>query len=551
MTDPRDPRATPTPGDDPRDAVAADRSMTAPGGAPDDAPYDATGRASDAAVARVRAADPAVGATPDTARLHSHLADATGVAFGADAATATSGAAATGAAPPADELAAARARRGVPARWLQVAAVAAGVALVGSGGYAVGAAGTDDPAAPPIALQGAAGAQGAGAGLGAPESAMASSDAMTSRIAPGWFGGRTVFTGSGLEGAAGSARAWTFDASSAATAATTARVAAVLGVAGEPRQEWGQWVVGANDGMGASVQVGIDGQAHMWFYDRAWDPSLCSSGLPETLDGSGAGGAEPGVVEPDLAEPDVAVDPVPAVEPVPAPGDARTLPDDQAMSEPALPQDPPPADPSVCDPASTPTGDAAIAAARDLMSRLGVPSDGYELTVSDDTGIPGLVSVTGAQVVDGTQTGLGWSVQLAGTGVQSVSGPLASLVELGTYDHISADEAVERLNDPRFGASYGGMMPLAARSGEMLADDSATMEAPADEPTVPPVPSAGDPVAWPVQEVTLTGARLGVTLLGTPTGASLLVPAWELTDADGATWSVIAVVEEQLDLSVG
>jgi len=51
-----------------------------------------------------------------------------------------------------------------------------------------------------------------------------------------------------------------------------------------------------------------------------------------------------------------------------------------------------------------------------------------------------------------------------------------------------------------------------------------------------------------VQDVTITGARLGVTLLTTPTGATLLVPAWELTDADGGTWSVIAVVEDQLDL---
>jgi len=69
------------------------------------------------------------------------------------------------------------------------------------------------------------------------------------------------------------------------------------------------------------------------------------------------------------------------------------------------------------------------------------------------------------------------------------------------------------------------------------------------EPTVPPVPSPGDPIAWPVQEVTITGARLGVTLLSTPTGASVLVPAWELTDADGGTWSVVAIVEDQLDLS--
>lgn len=491
--------------DDTRDP----RDGTDPAVGPAAGPADEA--AQDAAVARVRAADPAAGATPDTARLHARLADATGVPL---------------ASAPVDELAAARARRRGPARWLQVAAVAAGVAVVGSGGYALGAGGAEPPSAPPIALQGGGGA------AGAPEMA-ASADKVAagdtrSMMAPGWFGGRTVFTGSGLDGAAGSGRAWAFDATSAATAETAARVAEVLGVAGEPRQEWGQWVVGANDGLSATVQVGVDGQASMWFYDRAWDPSICASGVPETLDGAGSSSLEGGVVEPGAAEPDVAVEPLPA---------------------PDLPQDPAPADPSVCDPAATPTGDAAIAKARDLMSRLGVDTAGYELTVSEETGVPGLVSVTGTQVVDGTQTGLGWFVQLAGTGVQSVSGPLATLVELGTYDHISADEAVERLNDPRFGASYGGVVPLAARAEGAVADDSVAMPVePTDTPTVPPVPAAGDPVAWPVQHVTITGARLGVTLLTTPTGATLLVPAWELTDADEGTWSVIAVVEDQLDL---
>lgn len=527
MTDPRDPHDAAGSGDtvDPvTDAVDPATHGVDPaahaGDPADDTADPAVRAAEDAAVARVRAADPAAGAAPDTVRLRARLADATGVALGAGA--------------PADELAAARARRRGPARWLQVAAVAAGVALVGGGGYAVGAAGGDQPAAPPIALQ------GAGGGGAAPELASADAAADRAMIAPGWFGGRTVFSGSGLDGAAGSGRAWAFDATSAATAETVARVAGVLGVAGEPRLEWGQWVVGTNDGTSATVQVGVDGQASMWFYDRAWDPSVCTGpGTPDTLDGAGsssssgaAGAAEPGVaepaVEPGLVEPDVAVEPLPA---------------------PDAPRDPAPADPSVCDPASTPTGDAAIARARDLMGSLGVDTAGYELTVTDETGVPGLVSVTAAQVVDGTQTGLGWSVQLAGTGVQSVSGPLATLVELGTYDHISADEAVERLNDPRFGASYGGVVPLAARA-EGAVDDATTREAPvSDEPTVPPVPSPGDPVAWPVQDVTITGARLGVTLLTTPTGATLLVPAWELTDADGGTWSVVAVVEDQLDLS--
>ncbi|ADG73501.1 conserved hypothetical protein [Cellulomonas flavigena DSM 20109] len=517
MNEPRGPQET-TPGAD-DDAVVAGAPQHA-----DAAPADEAGEA--AAVARVRAADPARDAAPDAARLHARLAETTGVTVGDP----VDG---RGAATPVDELAAARARRRGPARWLQVAAVAAGVALVGGGGYAVGAAGGSDPAAPPIALQGP---EGAGA------AAMAADTADAKMIGPGWFGGRTVFRGSGLDGAAGTSRAWAFDATSAATAETAARVAQVLGVAGEPRQEWGQWVVGANDGLSASVQVGVDGQASMWFYDRAWDPSVCSLGLPETLDGAepaeGAGALEGGGTPEGAGSAGVTAEQA----------DPQLV-DPGAAVEPEL-REPDPADPSVCDPASTPTGDAAIAKARDLMARLGVDTGTYELTVSQDTGVPGLVGVTGAQVVDGTQTGLGWSVQLAGTGVQSVSGPLATLVELGTYEHVSADDAVERLNDPRFGASYGGVVPLAARAAGAADDAVSIMPAePTDAPTVPPVPAPGEPVAWPVQDVTITGARLGVTPLTTPTGATLLVPAWELTDADGGTWSVVAVVEDQLDLS--
>lgn len=480
---------------DPRDPGPADVTGPATDGpTPDDA-------ATEAAVARVRAADPAAGSVPDTAVLHARLTEATGVPLAVT-----------------DELAAARARRRGPARWLQVAAVAAGVALVGGGGYAVGASGGSEPAAPPIALQ------GGGAGGAAPAATRELAAADAKMVAPGWFGGRTVFRGSGLEGAAGSARAWTYDATEVATAETARLVAGRLGVPGEPRQEWGQWVVGENDGVSPVVQVGIDGLANVWFYDRAWDPSVCGAG-----DGASSDAAGPAL--PEQADP--------------AAGAVETLP------APDVPAEPAPADPSVCDPASTPRGDAAVGKARDVLGEWGVDLTGYEFTVTDETGVPGLVSVTGAQVVDGTQTGLGWSVQLAGTGVQSVSGPLATLVELGTYDYVSADEAVQRLNDPRFGASNGGVVPLAARAEPFVAEDTVgTLEVPAtDEATVPPVPARGDRVPWPVQEVTITSARLGVTLLTAPTGATLLVPAWELSDADGGTWSVVAVVEDQLDLS--
>ena len=72
-------------------------------------------------------------------------------------------------------------------------------------------------------------------------------------------------------------------------------------------------------------------------------------------------------------------------------------------------------------------------------------------------------------------------------------------------------------------------MPLAAEG--MRADDSVSSVP--TEPTVPATPTAGSPLAWPVQQVTLVSARLGVALTTLPTGASVLVPTYELADADG------------------
>jgi hypothetical protein len=71
---------------------------------------------------------------------------------------------------------------------------------------------------------------------------------------------------------------------------------------------------------------------------------------------------------------------------------------------------------------------------------------------------------------------------------------------------------------------------------------------PTDEPTVPATVQPGAAIDWPVQQVTITSARLGVSLITQADGAALLVPAYELTGSDGSVWSVIAVAEDSLDL---
>ncbi|KQT02134.1 hypothetical protein [Cellulomonas sp. Leaf395] len=474
-----------------------------PDATPDGTGVEAAGRAEtpdaggpDVAFARLQAADPAAGVDPNLPALYAAVSDRTGVAVTT----------------PGDELAARRARRAP--RWLQVAAAVAGVAVVGGASYAYGLNSAPETvtAAPAISLD-----NGGAPDAAAQEMAPMADDAATSMAADAklmypWWGGRTVFTASGLSGEGGSGAAWGFDAAGTYSEATVAAAAATLGVAGQPRLEYGTWSVGPNDGSGASVSLSADGLASLSYYDPTRDPWNCVRSAPDSIGEPETGAAE------DPVEGAVAV-PEPAI--IDPPAECTT-------SEPA------------------PTGDAAIAQAKDTLSSVGVDPAGYQFTASTDPGSVQVTNVTASQVLDGQQTGVTASVTLVADGVQSLYAPLAPLVELGSYDVVSPTEAVARLGDPRFGASGGGgVMPLAAEG--VRADDSVSSMP--VEPTVPPTPSPGSPLAWPVQEVTLVSARLGVALTTLPTGASVLVPSYELADADGVTWSVIAVVDDQLDFS--
>lgn len=449
---------------------------------------DATTPDTDVAFARLQAADPAVGSEPDLARLTAAVSERTGVDV-------------TSTAAPVDELAARRNRRSP--RWLQVAAAVAGVAIIGGGSYAYGLNNAPETvtAAPAISLD------GGGRDAAAPEVASAAGGGVAmdqSKMMYPWYGGRTVFTASGLSTDGGSGKAWGFDAEGAFSQETIVAAAAALGVSGQPRQEYGSWSVGTNDGTGPSVSLSPDGLASLSYYDPTRDPWSC---------GSVTTGKEP------------------ATDSAAGTADSPVGPDR----------------PDCTTAAAAPTGDAAIAQAKDILAAVGVDTDAYQYEASTDPSSPQVTNVTASQVVDGQQTGVTASVTVVADGVQSLYAPLAPMVELGSYDVVSPTEAVARLGDPRFGVSGGGgVMPLAAE-GMRTADDSVA-SAPSD-PTVPATPTAGSPLAWPVQQVTLVSARLGVALTTLPTGASVLVPTYELADSDGVTWSVIAVVDDQLDFA--
>lgn len=385
---------------------------------------------------------------------------------------------------PADHLAARRTRR----RWPLVAAAAASALVIGGVGFALGRAGGGLPPAGGVIVlsvgeatgdavaTGDAEATGAGADLGA-------QDARSSLWQPSPW--RTVFTASGLSDAAGSASAWAFDPAAVFSAESAEAAAAALGLVGEADLEYGAWTVGVQDGTGPWFSLQADGYASASFYDPSRDPYAC---VTPTDAARGAVGGVPCAEGSD----------------VPAP-----------------------------------RGSVAAAAMRDLLASLGLEATvEIETTEMDvpESGEPRATSVTAHQVRDGQRTGAAWSATFAGGGVQSFYGPLAPVVALGDYATVSENEAVRRLGDPRFGATWGGVFPLAA--------DAAT-----DAPTLPVAPEPGAAIPWPVTEVTITGARLGLTLQWLPDGAAVILPAYELTADDGAAWSVLAVADEGLDFA--
>ncbi|HEY0188849.1 MAG TPA: hypothetical protein VGC67_15260 [Cellulomonas sp.] len=395
-----------------------------------------------------------------------------------------------------------------PARWLRVAAVVAGAAVVGAGGYA----------------------WGHGSGAGAPETAIALDTSPAQSLAGSAAGsteqwstlvsGRTVFTASGLSDGTSNAHAWALDAAAVFSAGTAARIAAALGVTGEPTLSWGSWTVGPTDGSGPTVSVQSDGTAGVSYVDPALDPWSCTDGsTTEPSDGAVAGSAS---------------------------GSTGTS---AGSSGASAAQD---SMAAACGTEPAPTGDAAIAIARDTLVALGVDPDGFALQVEDTGDDTRSSTVTAAQVVDDQQTGLSWSFTLVGDGVQSLYGFLAPLVDLGDYPVVGAATAVDRLGDPRFGAGYGGIVPLMSTESTdsaVAVDPSQPDPAETAEPTVPTTAEPGAAIDWPVQQVTITAAQLGLSQISQTDGAVLLVPTYELTGSDGSAWSVVAVADSALSFT--
>lgn len=190
-----------------------------------------------------------------------------------------------------------------------------------------------------------------------------------------------------------------------------------------------------------------------------------------------------------------------------------------------------------------PAEQAAIDALRSLLASTGRDPAAFEFTSETWEGAV-TRSAQAWPVVDGQRIDQGWSVELSKDGMVSAYGALAGLVDIGAYPVVSEQEAFERLSDPRFGASMTNL-PIDLREQTALTEPLEWVP-----PTEPPaVPTAGTSLAWPVNDVEIVDARLGLASQWQPDGSVLVVPAYEFTDADGGTWSVIAVADDKLDFA--
>ncbi len=445
-----------------------------------------------------------------------------------------------------------------PGRWLRVAAATAAVLAVGVGGYLIGTAGSGDRvtaagtvssvgrasasasvvgppvvvaavgsvaptgtgAAPAISLGGggqqAVGGRAASGSTAAAVPEMAAGGAGGARSASAdsavgggfWGWGRTVFHDSGLPTTGGTAQAWAYDPAQVVSAETAQRIATALGIQGSAVQQYGAWVVGSTDYTGPAVMLSGDGLGSVNYSNPTADPWYCPNQFPSA-----------GPNSPDA--PTAIIETKPVCE--------------QRAIGAAL------------------SSDEAIARAKETMGLIGVDigsdigadaaSYEFEAQPYDDPNGP-YKSVAAYQVQRGQRTGQAWSFSFAADTLSNFWGALAPVVDAGTYEVISPAQAVARLNDPRFGSTA-----MAYPVDYVIPQGTQGSYVEPTAVTVPPIPAPNAPVAWPVTEVTITGYQLGVAQQYQPDGSVLLMPAYALTNAEGVSWSVIAIADDGLNFT--
>lgn len=361
----------------------------------------------------------------------------------------------------------------------------------------------------PIDLGG--GGPAAGAASDAAESISASEDAAYSTV-PGYGWGRQEFVGSGFSQTSGTAAVYALDPQAATTPQRLQQLGQALGIDGELTKVdddyRSAWEYRADDTV--SLDVEVDGATTFSYYDWRKDPTR---GCEAQYDAAMEASVDESDFEDLMAEYEACV----------------------------IDQNP-----------DVPTEQEAIDQTRDLVSAMGLDPVDFEFMTPDesveyyfwgyyDTGGQQIQrAVSARRLVDGGPVAVSLDAVWVQDGLSSVTGSLAGPVSLGEYSVISEAEALDRLNDPRFGVA--GITGWEDYEYPEYEDYE-----PRREP--PTLPSAGAEVPWPVSTVEVTSVRSGLALVGGWDDVQFLVPAYEFTATDGLTYSVIALAEESLDFS--
>jgi len=216
-------------------------------------------------------------------------------------------------------------------------------------------------------------------------------------------------------------------------------------------------------------------------------------------------------------------------------------------------------EPSLLDFAATSRG--AILAAQEILASSGLPVADFAWTADSSSKARGSSADTGGEVWVTATPRVGdvdaiWTFQFHNDEKPtSVSGNIAVLSSLGKYPIVTASEALQRLNDPRFGPIMGhwvyGKTGVAISEGDEIEpntgvnNNSGLNRGNKDTSSLPPL-SPGSPIWWPVQTVTFSSVSLGLVRHYSGMGVSI-VPAYVMKTSDGVEVRVLAVADSALD----
>lgn len=353
-----------------------------------------------------------------------------------------------------------------------------------------------------------------------------------------------VFDGDGSAvGSAGSA--WTLPTGGTPDAARIEKLAALLGVEGElrevPADQGGGWMIGAADYSTATLMVSTDGMLSWWFNPA---PSTAVSSVECIY-------VDPAI---DVVPLDTDAVATTEAEGSTVGGDAAVAPPDSSCVAP-LP------------PANVPDDDAALAKAKQLFADMGYDNSTFDYEVyADEWG----ANVTAYLLLNGMRSPLSLSVGFgAESAVTWASGSLATPVPAGEYPLVGVEGGVARLNDEsgQWGGYWGGPTAVARMestasvevaadssgsdvgSGGVAVSESSTEPVSIDSPVCDPAADCVDemPELEPVT-VTLTGVKMGLTMIWAADNTVWLLPAYEFSADDGGMYTVIAVDDSFIQL---